>query len=104
MRTWRRERSDGLYRTISYLLSKMAEELTVILGVSLVNSACIFYAVAFRGEYVLFWLVYLITMSVGMGALPPPLEYASCLHFMAQAGMHVCIIQCQGLLRCLFID
>ena len=63
-----RERSDGLYRTISYLLSKMAKELLVILCVSLVNSACIFYAVGFRGDYVLFWLAYLITMSVGMGA------------------------------------
>lgn len=62
-----RERSDGLYSTVSYLLSKMVEELVVILFVSLVVSACIFYAVGFHGEYILFWLVYLVTISIGMG-------------------------------------
>ncbi|CAL8472002.1 g11544 [Coccomyxa elongata] len=61
-----RERSDGLYSTVSYLLSKMVEELVVILFVSLVVSACIFYAVGFHGEYILFWLVYLVTISIGM--------------------------------------
>lgn len=45
----------------------MVEELVVILFVSLVVSACIFYAVGFHGEYILFWLVYLVTISIGMG-------------------------------------
>lgn len=65
---WCRERSDGLYSTVSYLLSKMVEELVVILFVSLVVSACIFFAVGFHGQYILFWLTYLITISIGMGA------------------------------------
>lgn len=64
----RRERSDGLYSTVSYLLSKMVEEMVVILFVSLVVSACIFFAVGFHGQYILFWLVYLVTISIGMGA------------------------------------
>lgn len=75
-----RERSDGLYSTVSYLLSKMVEEMVVILFVSLVVSACIFFAVGFHGQYILFWLVYLITISIGMGAptghpLPQPHIY-----------------------------
>lgn len=48
----------------------MVEELLVTLFVSLVVSACIFYAVGFHGQYILFWLVYLVTISIGMGALP----------------------------------
>ncbi len=64
---WCRERSDGLYNTITYLLSKMAEELLVILFVSLTVSLCIFYAVGFHGQWILFWLVYLVTISIGMG-------------------------------------
>ena len=63
----RRERSDGLYSSLTYLLAKMVEELLVILFVSLTVSACIFYAVGFHGEYILFWLVYLVTISIGMG-------------------------------------
>lgn len=62
-----RERSDGLYSTITYLLSKMVEELLVILFVSLTVSLCIFYAVGFHGQWILFWLVYLVTISIGMG-------------------------------------
>ena len=62
-----RERSDGLYSTITYLLSKMVEELLVILFVSLTVSLCIFYAVDFHGQWILFWLVYLVTISIGMG-------------------------------------
>ena len=63
-----RELSDGLYSTITYLLSKMVEEMLVVLFVSLVVSACIFFSVGFHGQYVLFWLVYLVTISIGMGA------------------------------------
>ena len=48
----------------------MVEELLVTLFVSLAVSACIFYDVGFHGQYILFWLVYLVTISIGMGALP----------------------------------
>ena len=67
-----RERSDGLYSTITYLLSKMVEELLVILFVSLTVSLCIFYAVGFHGQWILFWLVYLVTISIGMGEAVHP--------------------------------
>ena len=67
-----RERSDGLYSTITYLLSKMVEELLVILFVSLTVSLCIFYAVGFHGQWILFWLVYLVTISIGMGEAMHP--------------------------------
>ena len=45
----------------------MVEELLVILFVSLTVSICIFYAVGFHGQWILFWLVYLVTISIGMG-------------------------------------
>ena len=40
----------------------------MVLFVSLTVSACIFFSVGFHGQYVLFWLVYLVTISIGMGA------------------------------------
>ena len=52
---------------MSYLLAKMVEELVVIVFVSVAVSACIFYLVGFHGQYILFWLVYLVTISIGMG-------------------------------------
>lgn len=56
-----------MYSTVSYLLAKMVEELVVIVFVSVAVSACIFYLVGFHGQYILFWLVYLVTISIGMG-------------------------------------
>lgn len=62
-----RERNDGLYRVITYLVSKMLEELMLAFLASLVFSCIVFYGVKLQGAWVLFWLVYLVTLSCGIG-------------------------------------
>ncbi|CAL8464553.1 g4088 [Coccomyxa elongata] len=61
-----RERNDGLYRVITYLVSKMLEELILAFVASLIFSCIVFYGVRLQGEWVLFWLVYLVTLSCGI--------------------------------------
>ena len=53
---------------ITYLCAKMLDELIVAVVVSLLLSCILFYGVRFPGDLVLFWLVYLVTLSVGIGA------------------------------------
>ena len=67
-----RERNDGLYRVITYLCAKMLDELIVAVLVSFVLSCVLFYGAAFPGSLVLFWLVYLTTLSIGIGAPQAP--------------------------------
>ena len=65
----RSERNDGLYRPITYLVFKMMEELIIVLCNSLVLSAVVFYPLKLSGDFTLFWLVFLTTSSIGIGAL-----------------------------------
>ncbi len=67
----RRERNDGLYRVITYLVAKMLDELIIAVFASIVFACVVFYGVRLQGEWVLFWLVYLTTLSVGIGARRP---------------------------------
>lgn len=62
-----RERSDGLYKVITYLSAKLLEELTVALLGSLVFSCVVFFPSKFQGQWLLFWLAYWCTMSIGIG-------------------------------------
>ena len=70
----RSERNDGLYRPITYLVFKMMEELIIVLCNSLVLSAVVFYPLRLSGDFTLFWLVFLTTSSIGIGA-PAPLHW-----------------------------
>lgn len=105
----RRERNDGLYRVITYLVFKMLEELTLAFLASLIFSCIVFYGVRLQGEWVLFWLVYLVTLSCGIGetcvycqCAPVRLSAVYLLfysHFCCQRGnfelMQVCdCVQC----------
>jgi hypothetical protein len=64
----RRERNDGLYRPITYLVAKMVEELTIFFFLSLVLTAIVFAPCKLGGSYVLFWLVNFVTTATGIGA------------------------------------
>lgn len=64
-----RERSDGLYSVITYLSAKMLEELILATGVSLITSLVVFYVLSLQGQWVLFFLAFLVTLSNGIGAL-----------------------------------
>jgi hypothetical protein len=62
-----RERNDGLYRVITYLASKMFDELAITLFSSCAISAVVFYGVRLQGSFVLFWLIYYMTLCIGIG-------------------------------------
>ena len=46
----------------------MMEELIIVLCNSLVLSAVVFYPLKLSGDFTLFWLVFLTTSSIGIGA------------------------------------
>ncbi|PNW87919.1 hypothetical protein CHLRE_01g007000v5 [Chlamydomonas reinhardtii] len=78
-----RERHDGLYRPLTYLLFKMLDELSLNFAVGLGSTAIIFYGVQLRGEFVYFWLNCMTTLSNGvliaymMAAFCPTLDVAN---------------------------
>ena len=61
-----RERADGLYTPISYLLAKMFDEIVLQVCCSIVLAASAFYAIGLHGSFALFWLVYLETLCIGI--------------------------------------
>ncbi|KXZ47828.1 hypothetical protein GPECTOR_32g440 [Gonium pectorale] len=80
-----RERNDGLYLVITYLLSKMFDELVLAGLASLGISAYVFYGIQLQGQWVTFWLIYYITLSNGIvlayfiAAISPNLDVANAL-------------------------
>ena len=64
---WCRERADGLFRPITYLVAKLVEELIVAFVVSTGFSAMVFYPVGLTGSYPLFFLTKFVTTSIGIG-------------------------------------
>lgn len=78
-----RERSDGLYAVITYLLYKIIEELGVALLSSLIFSNVVFWPIKLQGTWVLFWLVYYATLACGIvlaycvAALSPNMDIAN---------------------------
>jgi ATP-binding cassette subfamily G (WHITE) protein 2 len=61
-----RERSDGLYYAITYLLAKMVDELLLATMASVVNAAATFHAIRFQGSFGLFWLIYVLVLYIGI--------------------------------------
>ena len=78
-----RERNDGLYTVVTYLLYKIIEELGVALFSSLVFSNVVFWPIRLQGTWVLFWLVYYATLACGIvlaycvAALSPNMDIAN---------------------------
>ncbi|KXZ50089.1 hypothetical protein GPECTOR_18g66 [Gonium pectorale] len=78
-----RERSDGLYRVFTYLAAKLVEELLLSVVITLVFSAYVFYGLQLQGQWVVFWLVYFVDLSVGIvlaylvAALSPNMDVAN---------------------------
>jgi ATP-binding cassette subfamily G (WHITE) protein 2 len=80
-----RERNDGLYRVITYLLAKAVDELLLALLTSLGVAAFVFYGVGFTGEFPLFWLTYYATLCFGImlayfvAAIAPNMDAANAI-------------------------
>lgn len=78
-----RERNDGLYNVLSYLVYKICEELGVALLSSVIFSNVVFWPIKFQGQWVLFWLVYYATLGCGIvlayciAALSPNMDVAN---------------------------
>jgi hypothetical protein len=63
-----RERNDGLYRPVTYLLFKLLDELLMMAPVTAATSAAVFFECKLQGSYLLFWLVQYATLANGTGA------------------------------------
>lgn len=61
-----RERADGLYRPVTYLLSKMIEELVIAFVNTLVFGAVVFFPCKLAGSFPHFWAVYFTTTATGI--------------------------------------
>lgn len=62
-----RERNDGLYRPVTYLLYKLLDELLLMLPVTSATTATVFLACRLQGSFLLFWLVNYVTLANGTG-------------------------------------
>uniref|UniRef100_A0A383VBA5 ABC transporter domain-containing protein n=1 Tax=Tetradesmus obliquus TaxID=3088 RepID=A0A383VBA5_TETOB len=60
-----RERNDGLYRPVTYLLFKLLDELLMMAPVTAGTTAAVFFACKLQGSYLLFWLVQYATLANG---------------------------------------
>ena len=56
-----------MYRSITYLTAKMTEELIAALISSLCFSCIVFFPVKLAGSFALFFCVYYLTTSIGIG-------------------------------------
>lgn len=80
-----RERNDGLYRVITYMLAKTFDELALALVTSLGVAAFVFYGVGFTGQFLLFWLIYYVTLCFGImlayfvSAIAPNMDAANAI-------------------------
>lgn len=61
-----RERADGLYTVLTYLVAKMLDELILATLSSLVFSTATYFAIGFQNSWALFWLIYLIQLYIGI--------------------------------------
>lgn len=62
-----RERNDGLYRPLIYLLFKLLDELLLMGPVTAGTTAAVFHACKLQGSWLLFWLVQYGTLANGTG-------------------------------------
>ena len=59
-----RERADGLYRSVTYLLYKSSEELAVSWLASIPYCLLLYFLVRLQGSFLLLWLVYAVSLGI----------------------------------------
>lgn len=69
MHAWHRERSDGMYRSITYLLARTTEEIVAAFMSSMIFSLLVFFPLKLQGSFALFFCVYYLTTCIGIGML-----------------------------------
>eukprot|EP00210_Caulerpa_lentillifera_P004876 g4654.t1 len=80
-----RERNDGLYRVITYLVGKMLDELLFAAVSSVVFCAIVWAAIDFQGSFAVFWAVYFgnqilgVALAFAIAATAPSLDAANAM-------------------------
>lgn len=64
----------------------MLEELIVAILISVVIACIVFYGVQLKGQWVAFWLVYLVTLACGVGESPRILVFKCLLTSVVCGG------------------
>ena len=80
-----RERADGLYNPLTYVVAKICDEMLLLVFVTLCIAVVVFFAVDLAGSFWLFWLTYYITLGNGIvlaylvAAAAPNMEAANAI-------------------------
>lgn len=94
------EKKSGYYNSGAYLFAKVFEEALLAFFSSAVLACAVWFALSLAGSWVLFWLVYFITVVVGVvlsygcASIAPNPEYA----IIMSAGINVILLFFVGLL------
>jgi len=62
-----RERNDGLYRVITYLVAKLLDEIVISLILSLIFAVLVYYLTDLQLSFLIFWVVYWGCLLNGIG-------------------------------------
>jgi ATP-binding cassette subfamily G (WHITE) protein 2 len=63
-----RERNDGLFRPITFLMFLLAEELLVAIPVSFIVCTMMWFGVGLAGSYIMWWCTFAISFVVGISS------------------------------------
>lgn len=63
-----RERNDGLFRPITFLMYLVAEELLIAIPVSFIVCTAMWFGCGFAGSYIMFWCSFFIAFTVGISS------------------------------------
>jgi len=80
-----RERNDGLYYTVTYLLAKMCDELVLGALATCGVTAFVYFGIQLQGEWVCFWIGYYVSLCVGIvlayfvASISPNMDVANAL-------------------------
>lgn len=80
-----RERADGLYRVITYLVGRILDEVLWVLISSVIFGTIVWFATDLQGDYSIFWAVYTGNTLSGLGiayciaAIAPNLDAANAM-------------------------
>jgi len=78
-----RERNDGLFRPITFLMYLMAEEIIVAIPVSLIACTMIWFGAGIQGSFLMWWCSFAISFVVGISsayffsAMSPSMDVAN---------------------------
>ncbi|KAG7667438.1 hypothetical protein Ndes2526B_g02020 [Nannochloris sp. 'desiccata'] len=78
-----RERNDGLFRPITFLMYLMAEEIIVAIPVSFIACTMMWFGAGLQGSYIMWWCSFAISFVVGISsayfisAMSPSMDVAN---------------------------